>query len=114
MADEICFQARVDPAKRCFALRDDEVGAIAIVIRCVWYGITDIRSLHQQHIYTCHAQQIEAIRTQTFEVCDTACKANADADGFPDHWLFHHRWANKAKGVKRPNGKERRGGCIHG
>lgn len=38
-------------------------------------------------------------------MCDTACKANADADGFPDHWLFHHRWANKAKGVKMPNGE---------
>lgn len=38
-------------------------------------------------------------------VCDIACKANADAGGFPDHWLFHNRWANKAKGVKMPNGE---------
>jgi hypothetical protein len=37
-------------------------------------------------------------------VCDTACKANADAENFPESWLFHHRWANKAKGHKLPNG----------
>ena len=35
VADEICFQARVDPAKRCSALRDDEVGAMAFVMTYV-------------------------------------------------------------------------------
>ena len=52
-----------------------------------------------------HDDQIAAIRTQTFEVCDIACKANADAAAFPPGWLFHHRWANKAKGHKLPNGR---------
>ena len=32
-------------------------------------------------------------------MCDTACRANADAHNFPADWLFHHRWGRNADAV---------------
>lgn len=75
----------------------------------VWAGT--YHSLSENQIFpplspkhVCVYQQIEVLRQQTFEVCDVACKANANSAGFPDTWLFHHRWARKGKGAKMPNG----------
>lgn len=52
--------------------------------------------------------EVSAVHKWTFEVCDVACKANADSQHFPPDWLFHHRWANKAKGVKMDDGRRPR------
>lgn len=36
--------------------------------------------------------QLEALHTQTAEVCRFAVSVNADDSKFPEDWLFQHRW----------------------
>ncbi|KAI0325613.1 AtMMH-1 [Cubamyces sp. BRFM 1775] len=41
--------------------------------------------------------QLEALHTQTSEVCKLAVSVNADDSKFPQDWLFKHRWGKGKK-----------------
>ncbi|PIL30896.1 hypothetical protein GSI_07065 [Ganoderma sinense ZZ0214-1] len=52
--------------------------------------------------------QLEALHTQTAEVCRFAVSVNADDSKFPEDWLFQHRWGKGKKEkhtLKLPDGK---------
>jgi hypothetical protein len=48
---------------------------------------------------------VAAIHAKIRYVCETACEANARGEEFPADWLFHHRWAKKARGAKTADGR---------
>lgn len=104
VADEVLYQAQVDPAKRSSALLDDEARTSMPCQKRDMPTASSTALRSTQCPFLPVDRQIEAIRQQTFEVCDVACKANAESARFPDGWLFHHRWAKKGKGAKMPSG----------
>ncbi|TBU58805.1 hypothetical protein BD310DRAFT_818463, partial [Dichomitus squalens] len=44
-----------------------------------------------------NGDQLQALYTQTAEVCRFAVSVNADDSQFPDDWLFRHRWGKGKK-----------------
>ena len=46
----------------------------------------------EQRCNTLDVEQLSTLHHQTSEVCRIAVSVNADADKFPDDWLFKHRW----------------------
>ncbi|KAF8887791.1 Formamidopyrimidine-DNA glycosylase N-terminal domain-containing protein [Infundibulicybe gibba] len=62
----------------------------------------------EQRCNTLTPEQLEALHTQTAEVCRFAVSVNADDHKFPDHWLFKHRWGKgkkKQHTLKLPSGE---------
>ncbi|KAL1740848.1 hypothetical protein HDZ31DRAFT_85200 [Schizophyllum fasciatum] len=49
---------------------------------------------------TLTSDELDELHRQTEAVCRIAVEANADADRFPDGWLFRYRWDKGKKGVK--------------
>ncbi|OSX67900.1 hypothetical protein POSPLADRAFT_1108213, partial [Postia placenta MAD-698-R-SB12] len=51
----------------------------------------------EQRCNTLADSQLQALHTQTSEVCRIAVEVNADDTKFPDDWLFKHRWGKGKK-----------------
>ncbi|EJD04278.1 AtMMH-1 [Fomitiporia mediterranea MF3/22] len=63
----------------------------------------------EQRCNTLSSDQVSVLYKNTSYVCQTAISVNADADKFPDNWLFNHRWGKGKKKhlnpLKLPSGE---------
>jgi formamidopyrimidine-DNA glycosylase len=52
---------------------------------------------------TLDIQDVARLREAIFEVCRIGVETGADADQWPESWMFHHRWGG-AKGAEMIEG----------
>ena len=51
----------------------------------------------EQHSNTLSDEQIKELTSSIHYVCDTSVKLLADAEKFPENWIFKHRWGKGKK-----------------